>query len=85
LAAAPALHNQCAVLQRGRCVDCFRGQTLHIWKSRLWGGTAPHPPARRAGKPEAAVVSCGSGALELVEVQLEGRNAFRGDFANGSD
>jgi len=63
----------------------FRGQALHIWKSRLWSGSAP--PSAGAGtfaglKPP--VVMCGTGALELVEVQLEGRKRIpAADFANG--
>ena len=53
----------------------FRGQSLHIWKTRpLSGG--------RSLKP--LIVPCGEGALELREVQLEGRKRVSGeDFANG--
>jgi methionyl-tRNA formyltransferase len=67
----------------------FRGQTLHIWKSRLWGqgrpdaGTLPETPGSVVSlRP--LVVNCGSGALELLEVQLAGRKRiFATDFANG--
>jgi methionyl-tRNA formyltransferase len=54
----------------------FRGQTLHIWKARLAGGFA--------GKRR-LVARCGdSAALELLEVQLEGKKRMAGDaFANG--
>jgi methionyl-tRNA formyltransferase len=54
----------------------FRGQTLHIWKARLAGGFA--------GKRR-LVARCGDGAaLELLEVQLEGKKRMSGDaFANG--
>src|SRR5689334_2879011 len=52
----------------------FRGQALHIWKSRV--------VERASLKPWA--VACGEGALELVEVQLEGRKRMAAaDFANG--
>jgi methionyl-tRNA formyltransferase len=65
----------------------FRGQTLHIWKSKLWGqGVCPAvgllPGVIASVKP--LVVNCGSGSLELLEVQLAGRKRiFATDFANG--
>jgi methionyl-tRNA formyltransferase len=62
----------------------FRGQTLHIWKSRLWSaGLLPDPPGSIVSvKPP--VVNCGAGLLELLEVQLAGRKRiFATDFANG--
>jgi methionyl-tRNA formyltransferase len=61
----------------------FRGQTLDIWKSRCRPEeTAMHPGRFVRLKP--AVVACGSGSLELVEVQLEGRKRVSAaDFANG--
>jgi methionyl-tRNA formyltransferase len=83
---ARSIHNQVRGLQPWPGASTgFRGQTLHIWKSRLWSGTMP--PSSAAGtlvslKPP--VVSCGGGGLELVEVQLEGRKRIpAGDFANG--
>jgi methionyl-tRNA formyltransferase len=83
---ARAIHNQVRGLQPWPGASTtFRGQALHIWKSRLWSGTAPASasPGTWAGlKPP--VVSCGTGALELVEVQLEGRKRIpAADFANG--
>jgi methionyl-tRNA formyltransferase len=60
----------------------FRGQTLHIWKSRAAGisGAA----AGRFLQLKPPVVVCGVGSLELVEVQLEGRKRMAAaDFANG--
>jgi methionyl-tRNA formyltransferase len=86
---APAIHNRVRGLQPWPGAHTtFRGQTLHIWKSR----PAPRPrPAEAAGTPPGRIVavkplvlSCGSGALELLEVQLEGRKRISGaDFANG--
>ena len=98
---AQAIHNRVRGLQPwpGACTT-FRGQPLHIWKSRVhtsWQAEAPAPqkevgqalppvnplPGRiSAAKP--LVVSCGSGALELIEVQIEGRKRISAaDFANG--
>jgi methionyl-tRNA formyltransferase len=83
---AHAIHNQVRGLQPWPGASTgFRGQALHIWKSRLWSGSAPPAaiPGTLAGlKPP--VVNCGTGALELVEVQLEGRKRIpAADFANG--
>ena len=61
----------------------FRGQTLRIWKSRVTGGAASTPGKLAAGRKP--VVACGAAtALELIEVQLEGRKRISGEaFANG--
>jgi methionyl-tRNA formyltransferase len=60
----------------------FRGQTLHIWKSRWRGGQGA--AAGRVAGLRPLVAGCGSGSLELVEVQLEGRKRMAAaDFANG--
>ena len=73
----------------------FRGQTLHIWKSRKreprrsgrgQGRRASDDPGRRVTtlKALSLVVACGDGNLELLEVQLEGRKRMAAaDFANG--
>jgi len=59
----------------------FRGQQLHIWKSRV-AGAAPGAPGQLLLHPTRAV--CGAGALELLEVQLEGRKRIAAEaFANG--
>jgi len=61
----------------------FRGERLHIWRSRVH----PEPAGRAAGsvvslKPLA--VATGAGVLELLEVQAEGRKRMpAADFANG--
>jgi methionyl-tRNA formyltransferase len=72
---AAAIHNQVRGLQPWPgAYTMFRGQTLNIWKS--------HPVAAPSLKPWA--VACGTGALELLEVQLEGRKRMSAaDFANG--
>jgi methionyl-tRNA formyltransferase len=62
----------------------FRGQTLHIWKSQLRDAAAGSPGlVRRIGK--SLQVVCGDGiALELLELQLEGKKRISGEaFANG--
>jgi methionyl-tRNA formyltransferase len=81
---AAAIHNQVRGLQPWPgAAATFRGQALHIWKSREWHGAAAGAPGTLASvKPP--VVRCGTGALELIEVQLEGRKRMAAaDFANG--
>jgi methionyl-tRNA formyltransferase len=81
---AQAIHNRIRGLQPwpGGYTQ-FRGQTLHIWKSRVVPALPPTNTGRIVSvKP--LFVSCGLGALELVEVQLEGRKRiFATDFVNG--
>jgi methionyl-tRNA formyltransferase len=64
------------------CYTTFRGQILHVWKARVATG-ASTPGRLLAGRK--LIAGCGeSSALELVEVQLEGRKRMPGDaFANG--
>lgn len=60
----------------------FRGQTLHIWRSHPWENGGGRPGCFASLKPPR--VFCGSGSLELVEVQLEGRKRISAaDFVNG--
>jgi methionyl-tRNA formyltransferase len=63
----------------------FRGRQLHIWKSCLAVSDAagePAAPGRLLLHPLRAV--SGEGALELIEVQLEGRKRIAAEaFANG--
>jgi methionyl-tRNA formyltransferase len=87
---AGAIHNQVRGLQPWPGASTtFRGQALHIWKSRLFAGTAPAgvAPAAAPGtlvRLKPPTVRCGSGCLELVEVQLEGRKRIpAADFVNG--
>lgn len=64
----------------------LRGQTLHIWKTKAPAAGAwsviPRAGAVVSAKP--LLVACGESALELLEVQLEGRKRVpAADFANG--
>ena len=80
---ARAIHNRVRGMQPWPgAYTRFRGQTLHVWKARPAGGVVA-PPGRFASlRPPC--VSCGSGALELLEVQLEGRKRMAAaDFVNG--
>ncbi len=73
---APEIHNRVRGFQPWPgAYTTFRGQTLHIWKSR----PVPAPGSR------GLYARCGEGTfLELLEVQLEGRKRVSGaDFANG--
>jgi methionyl-tRNA formyltransferase len=85
---AQAIHNRVRGLQPWPgAYTQFRGQTLHIWKSKLWDQDFRPAAGHLSGsivsvKP--LIVNCGSGALELLELQLAGRKRiFATDFANG--
>ena len=82
---AAAIHNRVRGLQPWPgAYTKFRGQTLHIWRAALAG---PGGGGRGPGKIASVrplIVSCGSGSVELLEVQLEGRKRMpAADFANG--
>ena len=81
---ALAIHNRVRGLQPWPGAQTiFRGQPLHIWKSR------PGPVAQSAEpgtvlRTRPLLVACGAGTLELLEVQQEGRKRIpAADFANG--
>ena len=80
---AAAIHNRVRGLQPWPGASTsFRGQTLHIWRSRARPESGPAPGRFTHLKP--VVVSCGAGALELIEVQMEGRKRMAAaDFVNG--
>ena len=82
---ALAIHNRVrGLLPWPGAYTRFRGQTLHIWKSKVKDVTAGQPGhVRRIGK--SLQVVCGDGsAVELLELQLEGKNRISGEaFANG--
>ena len=81
---ARAIHNRVRGLQPWPgAYTTFRGQTLHIWQSRVVSVEAALVPGRLVSlKP--LTVLCGGLALELLTVQLEGRKRISAaDFANG--
>jgi methionyl-tRNA formyltransferase len=65
----------------------FRGQRLHVWQARVAPETARQAAARPGQTMCAAhslFAACGAGALELLEVQLEGKKKIAAaDFLNG--
>lgn len=80
---AASIHNRVRGLQPWPGASTvFRGQALHIWRSRAFaeGGAAPG----RFATLKPPVVGCGEGSLELLEVQMEGRKRMAGAaFVNG--
>lgn len=82
---AAAIHNRVRGFQPWPGVyTSFRGQTLHVWKSRVAVEALTVPEGyllRRRG----LWAGCGEGTvLELIEVQPEGRRRMNAaDFANG--
>ena len=83
---AQAIHNRVRGLQPWPgAYTRFRGQTLHVWKSRVVHlDTAGGSACATIASLRPLVVQCGEGALELLEVQLEGRKRISAaDFANG--
>jgi methionyl-tRNA formyltransferase len=75
---AAAIHNQVRGLQPWPgAYTTFRGQPLQIWRTRV-------VPPSSASSLRPWIVPCGEGALELLEVQLQGRKRISAaDFANG--
>lgn len=88
---AKEIHNQVrGLLPWPGAHTVFRGQTLQIWRARMtdrrWD-LAPGSLIREHGVGEAGVFAVGgdSVAIELLEVQAEGRKRMAADvFANGS-
>jgi len=94
---AASIHNRVRGLQPWPgAYTTFRGQTLHLWKTRKGteadrSGGGAEPGMIRTGVTRAAkntsvpfLVACGEGTLELLEVQLEGRKRMTAaDFVNG--
>ena len=80
---ATVIHNRVRGLQPWPGAGTsFRGQALHIWRSRPRPEQGGAPGRFVSLKPP--VVSCGADALELVEVQMEGRKRMAAaDFVNG--
>jgi len=62
----------------------FRGQLLHIWRAQVAGEAVAASPGAVLPLKRRLLVACGSGALEVLELQLEGRKRMTaGDFLNG--
>jgi methionyl-tRNA formyltransferase len=81
---APEIHNRVrGLVPWPGAHTTFRGQSLHVWKARVGSGGEGAPGKLLAGRK--LIVACGSStALELREVQLEGRKKMSGEaFANG--
>jgi methionyl-tRNA formyltransferase len=63
----------------------FRGQSLHLWRSRLVSGDCRNLPPGALIQNQGVFAVGGDGTvLELIEVQLEGRKKMPAEvFANG--
>jgi len=63
----------------------FRGRLLHLWRTRIAEKSAACEPGRLMPAGRRLLVACGGGtALELLEVQLEGRKRIPApDFLHG--
>ena len=62
----------------------FRGQSLHLWRSRLVPQRWDLPPGTLVSERGVFAIGGDGAALELLEVQLEGRKKMMADvFANG--
>jgi methionyl-tRNA formyltransferase len=79
---AQAIHNRVRGFQPWPgAYTRFRGQQLHIWKSRV-AAHGEGAPGLLTSHPLAVV--CGQGSLEPIEVQLEGRKRITAEeFVNG--
>jgi methionyl-tRNA formyltransferase len=81
---AAQIHNQVRGMQPWPgAYSTFRGAALHVWRARPTEIAAGRPPGALV-RIKPPTVACGAGALELVEVQMEGRKRMSGaDFSNG--
>jgi methionyl-tRNA formyltransferase len=66
------------------CYSHLRGQRLHIWRARPLAGSPAPPAGSLFTDGKKLWVACGDGAVELVEVQMEGRKRMpAAAFLNG--
>lgn len=82
---ASEIHNRVrGLLPWPGCYTTFRGRLLHVWKARVSKHTGGEPGTIYFSRNSAAV-ACGDGSgLELIEVQLEGKNRMpAAAFLNG--
>jgi len=63
----------------------FRGQILHVWKARVAEESAIGLPGALVPQKRRLLVACGNqSALELIEIQIEGRKRMPAEaFLNG--
>jgi methionyl-tRNA formyltransferase len=82
---AHSIHNHIRGLQPWPGAwTCFRGQTLHLWRSRLSGRRWDSVPGAIIYDDGVFALAGDGAALELLEVQLEGRKKMPAAvFANG--
>jgi methionyl-tRNA formyltransferase len=80
---AAAIHNRVRGLQPWPgAFAAFRGQTLHVAKTRP--GAGGPAPGGQIVSLRPLTVATGDGTLELIEVQMEGRKRMpAADFVNG--
>jgi methionyl-tRNA formyltransferase len=80
---AQSIHNRVRGLQPWpSAYTTFRGQTLHLWKTRPAESRAV--PLGHIASLKPLCVGCGQGTVELIEVQLQGRKRMpAADFVNG--
>ena len=64
------------------CYGFLRGQRLHVWKARV--AERHLPPGRLLSQDRRLYAGCNDGAIELMEVQLEGKKRMEvASFLNG--
>jgi methionyl-tRNA formyltransferase len=83
---ASKIHNRVRGLQPWPVAfTSFRGQPLHVWKSRPAAESFLGPPGTLRAERRRLLAACGEGtALELLELQLAGRNRLAAEaFING--
>jgi len=82
---AHEIHNHIRGLQPWPgAFTCFRGQTLHLWRSQLSGRRSDLLPGALINDSGVFVTGGDGAALEILEVQLEGRKRMPAAvFANG--